>query len=362
MKRRTLVSAGSAGALLAPLMGTAAAQTSPSITWRMVSSFPKSLDVLFGAMTLIAGRVAALTDGKFQIHPFGAGELVPGLKVLDAVQSGGVECGHGPSYFYVGKDPTFTFDTALPFGLNTRQQNAWMYAGGGLELMREFMRAYNVVHFPAANSGAQMGGWFRKEIRSIADLKGLRFRIPGLAGRILATIGVVPQQLAPGDVFSALETGVIDAAEFVGPHDDEKLGFHQVAPYYYYPGWWEGSAQASLFVNLDKWNALPPSYQAAIEVACAEANAWTIAKYDALNTQALQRLVAAGAKLRPFPKDVLDACYDAAFALYDEIARDNANFRKAYEAWKPFRRSSEAWLRIGENSYDSYVYGRTKPQ
>jgi len=326
----------------------------------MVSSFPKSLDVLFGAMTLIAKRVAALTDGKFQIHPFGAGEIVPGLKVLDAVQNGGVECGHGPSYFYIGKDPTFTFDTSLPFGLNTRQQNAWMYAGGGLELMREFLRTYNVVQFPAANSGAQMGGWFRKEIKSLADLKGLRFRIPGLAGRILATIGVVPQQIAPGDVFSALETGVIDAAEFVGPYDDEKLGFYQVAQYYYYPGWWEGSAQASLFVNLDKWNALPPSYQAAIEVACAEANAWTVAKYDALNMQALQRLVARGVKLRAFPEDVLDACYDASFALYDELAQSNANFKKVYEAWKPFRQSSENWLRIAENSYDAYVYQRSR--
>lgn len=359
MKRRTLVSGGAAGALLSPLVGSAAAQTGPSITWRMISSFPKSLDVLFGAMQLIAERVGVLTDGKFQIHLFGAGELVPGLKVLDAVQSGAIECGHGPSYFYVGKDPTFTFDTALPFGLNTRQQNAWMYHGGGLELMREFMKPYNVTLFPAANSGAQMGGWFRKEINSIDDLKGLRFRIPGLAGRILATIGVVPQQIAPGDVFAALSTGVIDAAEFVGPHDDEKLGFYQVAPYYYYPGWWEGSAQASLFVNLDKWNSLPRSYQAAIEVACAEANGWTVAKYDALNMQALQRLVARGTQLRPFPKDVLDACYDAAFALYDELAASNANFRKVYEAWKPFRKTSDGWLRIAENSYDSFVYDRS---
>jgi len=360
VKRRTVITSGAAGAVLAPLAGSANAQSEPSITWRMVSSFPKSLDVLFGAMKLIADRVSALTDGKFQIHPFGAGELVPGLKVLDAVQSGGVECGHGPSYFYVGKDPTFTFDTALPFGLNTRQQNAWMYSGGGLELMREFLRGYNVIHFPAANSGAQMGGWFRKEINGIDDLKGLRFRIPGLAGRILAKIGVVPQQIAPGDVFTALETGTIDAAEFVGPHDDEKLGFYQVAPYYYYPGWWEGSAQASLFVNLDKWNGLPPRYQAAIEVACAEANAWSTAEYDTLNMRAMQRLAARGAKLRPFPKDVLDACYDAAFSLYDEIAAENANFRKIYEAWTSYRKDSDSWLRIVENSYDSYVYDRSK--
>jgi TRAP-type mannitol/chloroaromatic compound transport system substrate-binding protein len=205
-----------------------------------------------------------------------------------------------------------------------------------------------------------MGGWFRKEINSIEDLKGLRFRIPGLAGRILAKIGVVPQQIAPGDVFTALETGTIDAAEFVGPHDDEKLGFYQVAPYYYYPGWWEGSAQASLFVNLDKWNALPRRYQAAIEVACAEANGWTVAKYDVLNMQAMQRLVQRGAKLRPYPKDVLDACYDASFALYDEIAAGNATFKKIYESWKAFRYNSDNWLHIVENSYDSYVYERLR--
>jgi TRAP-type mannitol/chloroaromatic compound transport system substrate-binding protein len=359
MKRRELVSSAAAGAALTPFAGSAVAQSDPSVAWRMVSSFPKSLDVLFGAMKLIADRVAALTDGKFQIHLFGAGELVPGLKVLDAVQNGSIECGHGPSYFYVGKDPTFTFDTALPFGLNTRQQNAWMQQGG-LELTREFMRAYNVIHFPAANSGAQMGGWFRKEINRIEDLSGLRFRIPGLAGRILAKIGVVPQQIAPGDVFTALETGTIDAAEFVGPHDDEKLGFYEVAPYYYYPGWWEGSAQASLFVNLDKWNALPARYQAAIEVACAEANAWTVATYDTLNMQAMQRLVLRGAKLRPFPKDVLDACYAAAYSLYDELAAENPKFRKIYEDWTSFRKNSGSWLRIVENSYDSYVYERSK--
>jgi TRAP-type mannitol/chloroaromatic compound transport system substrate-binding protein len=359
VNRRKLLSSGALGVAVSPFAKPAIAQSAPEIKWRLVSSFPKSIDIPFGASELIAKRVAALTDGKFQIGTFAAGEIVPGLKVLDAVQNGTVECGHGPSYFYVGKDPTFAFDTAIPFGLNTRQQNAWMYQGGGLELMRAFFKSYNVRQFPAGNTGAQMGGWFRKEINTVDDLNGLRFRIPGLAGRIFAALGVVPQQIAPGDIYPALESGTIDAAEFIGPYDDEKLGFFKVAPYYYYPGWWEGSAQGSLFVNIDHWAALPTSYQAAIEVASAEANGWMIAKYDAVNISALRRLVGGGAKLRSFSKEIMDACFNAAFALYDEIAASNPDFKKVYESWKPFRKDIDIWFRVAENSYDSFVYGKS---
>ena len=359
MNRRKLLSSNAVGAASLRLAAPAIAETAPVIKWRLISSFPKTLDILFGAAELIAKRVAGLTDERFQISTFAAGEIVPGLKVLDAVQNGTVECGHGPSYFYVGKDPTFAFDTTIPFGLNTRQQNAWMYQGGGLELMREFFQSYNVRQFPAGNSGAQMGGWFRKEINTADDLKGLRFRIPGLAGRIFAKLGVVPQQIVPSDIYPALERGTIDAAEFVGPYDDEKLGLYRVAPYYYYPGWWEGSAQGSLFVNIDQWGTLPASYQAAIEVASAEANGWMVARYDAGNMPALRRLAAGGAKLRPFSKEIMDSCFNAAFAVYDEIAADNPNFKKVYEAWKPFRKDIDFWFRVAENSFDSFIYAKS---
>ena len=257
MDRRRFI-AGGALAGSAALATPAIAQSAlPEIRWRCASSFPKSLDTIFGAGEHVAKRVAALTDGRFQIRVFAAGELVPGLAVADAVQGGTVECAHTASYYFVGKDPTFAFDGAVPFGMNMRQISAWLNAGGGRELLRDFFAGYNMVSLPAGNTGAQMGGWFRKEIKTVTDLKGLKMRIGGFAGTVIAKMGAVPQQLAAGDIYPALEKGTIDAAEWVGPYDDEKLGFHKVAPYYYYPAWWEGAANTSLVVNLDQWNALP---------------------------------------------------------------------------------------------------------
>jgi TRAP-type mannitol/chloroaromatic compound transport system substrate-binding protein len=193
----------------------------------MATSWPKSLDTLYGGAELVSRRVAAMTNGKFNIKVFAAGEIVGGLQVLDAVQNGTVECGHTAPYYYFGKDPTFAFSCAVPFGMNTRQQNSWMLHGGGLELMREFFKEYNCINIPAGNTGAQMGGWFRKEIKTVADLKGLKFRVGGFAGQVLTKLGVVPQQIAAPDIYAALEKGTIDAAEWVGPYDDEKLGFYQ---------------------------------------------------------------------------------------------------------------------------------------
>ncbi|HET6469359.1 MAG TPA: TRAP transporter substrate-binding protein [Geminicoccaceae bacterium] len=362
VKRRDMVAATAvAGAGLAA--GTfprpAIAQANPELRWRLQSSFPKSLDTLFGAAELIAARVAALTDDRFQIRPFAAGEIVPGLQVLDAVQAGTVECGHTAMYYYVGKDPTFAFDCAVPFGLNARQQNAWMYQGGGLELMREFLKDYNVINLPAGNTGTQMGGWFRKEIKTIEDLRGLKFRIAGIAGDMLARLGVVPQQLAGADVYPALEKGTIDAAEWVGPYDDEKLGFYRVAPYYYYPGFWEGGPQVSLIVNVEQWEQLPKAYQAALTAATAEANVDMLAKYDALNVEALRRLVGAGAQLRPFPREVMQAAYTAAFEMYDEIAAGNERFKTVYDSWSKFRTDQYLWFRVAENTFDNFVYAQS---
>ena len=355
MKRRSFLKTAGVGLAASAIAAPAIAQSQPEIKWRMASSFPKSLDTLFGTGEFLCKRVAEATDNKFQIRIFAGGEIVPGLQVLDAVQAETVECGQTAMYYYIGKDPTFAFDTAMAFGLNVRQQNAWMYHGGGLELMREFFKEYNVHSIPSGNTGAQMGGWFRKEIKTVEDLKGLKFRIGGLAGRVLGKLGVVTQQLAGADIYPALEKGTLDAAEWVGPYDDEKLGFHKVAKNYYYPGWWEGGPMLSTIINLKQWNALPPSYRAVLDAACAEANLWMVAKYDAGNPAALRRLIAGGAKVRPFPKEVMAACYGAANELFAEIAAGNPKFKKVYDQWSNFRAEQNLWFRVAENSFDNFM-------
>ncbi len=355
MERRQFLKSAGIGLAASTLAAPAIAQTMPEIKWRCASSFPKSLDTIFGAAEVISKRVEAATDGKFQIRVFAAGEIVPGLQVLDAVQNGTVECGHSANYYFWGKDPTFAFDCAVPFGMNARQQNAWMYVGGGLALMQEFFKDYNVIQFPAGNTGAQMGGWFRKEIKTVKDLEGLKFRIGGFAGKILTKLGVVPQQIAGGDIYPSLEKGTIDAAEWVGPYDDEKLGFYKVAKYYYYPGFWEGGPQLSLDINIAEWNKLPKAYQAILEAACAEANGYMLAKYDAQNPAALKRLVGNGVQLRKFPDAVMEAAQKAAYEIYDAEAATNPKFKKVYDHWKAFLEEEKLWFRFAEKAYDDFM-------
>jgi TRAP-type mannitol/chloroaromatic compound transport system substrate-binding protein len=359
MKRREfLKNAGIGTAAGAALLATqAGAQTGglPTVNWRLAASWPKSLDTLYGGADLIGKRVAAATGGKFNIKVFAAGEIVGGLQVLDAVQNGTVECGHTATYYYFGKDPTFAFSCAIPFGLNARQQNAWMYHGGGLELMREFFKEYNIIQFPAGNTGCQMGGWFRKPINKVADLKGLKMRIGGTGGLPLTKLGVVPQQIAGGDIYPALEKGTVDAAEWVGPYDDEKLGFAKVAKYYYYPGWWEGGPELDLLVNIKAWESLPAEYKAILESACAEANVWMVAKYDALNPDALKRLLTTGVKLQPFSNEIMAACYKASAEVYDEFATKNPKFKKVYDSWKKFRNEQNQWFAVAESRFDNFM-------
>ena len=355
MKRREFLKAASVGMGASAVAAPAIAQSMPQLRWRLTASWPKSLDTLYGAAEHMAKRIAELSENKFQIQVFAAGEIVPGLQVLDAVQNGTVEMGHTGSYYYFGKDPAFTFGTALPFGLNTRQQEAWQFQGGGMELLNDFFKTYNCWGMPTGNTTCQMGGWFRREIKSLDDMRGLKFRVGGFAGRILAKLGVVPQQLAAGDIFPALEKGTIDAAEWVGPYDDEKLGFVKIAKYYYYPGWWEGGAQPHLFVNLGKWNEMPRIYQSMIQACAREAGAWMTTKYDVLNPQAVKRLVAAGAELRPFPQPVMEACYNAANEIYAELAKNNPHFKKMLDSLTAYRSDSYQWLQVAELSYDTFM-------
>jgi TRAP-type mannitol/chloroaromatic compound transport system substrate-binding protein len=226
MKRRQFLGTAGAGLAAAAVASPAIAQSSPEVKWRLTSSFPRSLDTIFGAGEVFAKSVADATDNKFQIQTFAAGEIVPGLQAADAVSNGTVEMAHTASYYYVGKDPTFSLFTAQPFGLNSRMQTSWMYFGGALELANDFFKKYNFIAFPAGNTGTQMGGWFRKEIKTVDDIKGLKFRTAGFNGQIFSKMGAVPQQVAGGDIYPALEKGTIDAVEWVGPYDDEKLGFY----------------------------------------------------------------------------------------------------------------------------------------
>lgn len=346
------VAAAGAAALAAP----AIAQDAPTVTWRVASSFPKSLDTIFGAAEVMSKFVSEATDGKFTLQVFPGGELVPGLETADAVSAGTVEMTHTVPYYFWGKDPTYALGAAVPFGLNARMMNAWFYQGGGIDLMNEFYATQNMIAFPAGNTGVQMAGWYRKEINSVADLQGLKMRIGGFAGKVIEKLGVVPQQIAGGDIYPALEKGTIDAVEWVGPYDDEKLGFHKIAKNYYYPGWWEGGPQLSFYVNAGQWKNLPPAYQAAFEAACAEANAAMLARYDAGNPPALMRLLKQGVKLRAYPKDVLMAARKASFELYEEEARKNPTFARVYRNWKTFLDMENQWFKVAESSYANFLH------
>jgi TRAP-type mannitol/chloroaromatic compound transport system substrate-binding protein len=356
MKRRDFIKVtglGVAGA--AAVAAPAIAQSMPEIKWRMTTSWPKSLDTLHGGAEMMAKVAGEATDGKFQIQTFAAGEIVPGLQVLDAVQNGTVEMGHTAPYYYFGKDPTFAFGSSIPFGPDMRLNQAWYVLGGGREILNEFCKSYNVTTLLAGNTGCQMGGWFRKEINTVEDLQGLKFRIGGFAGRVLQKLGCVPQQLAGGDIYPALEKGTIDGAEWVGPYDDEKLGFYKVAPHYYYPGWWEGGTMLLAMVNLEKWNALPKSYQSVLEQAGHLANNWMMAKYDSVNPMALRKLLAAGTKLHAFSPPIMEASFKAAKELHNEVAATNPNFKKAYESLTNFSNNGYSWFQVAEVGYDNFM-------
>ncbi len=354
-RRKFLKTATAGGAGAATLAAPAIAQTMPELEWRLVSSFPKSLDTLFGAGEVFAKAVAEMTDNRFRIQVFAAGEIVPGLAAVDAVSDGSVEACHTASYYYWGKDPTFAFGTAVPFGLDYRMQNAWMYNGGGIDLLNEFYARFQMFGLPGGNTGAQMGGWYRSPINRPEDLKGLKMRIGGLAGAVVSRLGVVPQQIAGGDIYTALEKGTIDATEWAGPYDDEKLGFAKVAKYYYYPGWWEGQAMLHLFFNLEQWNKLTKTYQAIVRSAAALANSWMMARYDIANPAALKKLARLGAEPRPFSEAILDACFAASNEVFAEISAENPTFKKTYEAMAAIRGDDFLWFQLSEQTFETYM-------
>ncbi len=373
MKRRRLLGYATTSAItttaLAACTGsnpssdtTTTGGTLPNVKWRMATSWPTSLKTLYGAAETVANRVSEMTEGRFTIQVFAAGEIVPGLEVLDAVQQGTVECGHSASYYYIGKNPALAFGTCVPFGLNAQQQNAWLYQGGGLETMHKLYRDFNTIAFPAGNSGVQMGGWFKREVNTVDDLKGLKMRIPGLGGKVLARLGVNVQVLPGGEIFLALERGAIDAAEWVGPFDDEKLGLNKAAKFYYYPGWWEPGSSFDLQINLAAWNKLPKEYQEILKGAAEEANTNSLATYDSENPQALKRLIEGGTQLRPYSPEILQAAQTEAFALYEENATKDATFKAVYEQWKQFRENVYQWHAVSEYSFSNFAVAPNLPQ
>ena len=353
MNRRALM--GAAAVAPVALAAPAIAQTLPKVRWRAQSSFPRVFDVLYGTLERISARVAQLTENRFRIQVFPAGEIVGGLQVLDAVQAGTIEAGHTASYYYIGKEPGFAPFTAMTFGLNTRQMTSWFRFGGGNELAAELFREYSIHGITAGDTGAQMGGWFRNEITTVDQLRGLKFRITGLAGQLFTRLGAAPTLIAPADIYPSLERGVIDAAEFVGPHDDERANYVRVARFYYAPGFWEPGARLHFMSNLRAWNALPDQYKHALEVACAEADSEMVARYDNLNPQALRRLVAAGAQLRFWPRPILEAAWRANEELNADLARQNPRFGRIMESYNRYRGDMYQWYRVSENSFDNFA-------
>ena len=352
-RRSVLKHAGVAGVLAAAAAPAVHAQ--PVVRWRIASSFPKSLDTIYGAAEVFAQSMKAMSGGKFEVSVHQAGELMPAFNVVDGVQNGTVEMAHTAPYYFFGKNEVFAIGGAIPFGMNSRQLTSWMVDGNGAKLMGEFYAKYNIVPFIGGNTGAQMGGWFRKEVKSPEDIKGLKFRVGGFAGKVLEKLGAVPQNIPAGEIYQSLEKGTIDAAEWIGPYDDLKLGLNKVAPFYYYPGWWEGSLNLSFYINDKAFNGLTNEQKALVKAAAHEAHVTCQARYDSRNPGALKQLVAAKAKVLPFPQTVLDASFKAAMELYASLDSSNPDWKKIYADYRNFQRDQVLWFRFAEARFDSFM-------
>ncbi|MEQ9233897.1 TRAP transporter substrate-binding protein [Coleofasciculus sp. E2-BRE-01] len=328
----------------------------PIINWRMATSWDRYFEILFEGIETLCRSVSTMTEGRFTITPYPGGDLAPPLEVFDAVSTGTVECCHTNTFYSFQKSPALAFGTTLPFGLNAQQQNAWLYKGKGLDTLQTIFSEFNLIGFPAGNSGTQMGGWFRREINTVADLKNLRMRLPGLGGQIMSRLGVNVVTIAGQDIVPALLEGSIDAVEWIGPYDDDTLGLQRAAPYYYYPGWWEPGTTYMVLVNQAEWNKLPSDYQAIFQTAAAEANLKTLARYNAVNGEILERFLLGGTKLMPFSPEILDTARKTAFELYEEIASQDATFRDVYSQWQAFREQLFEWNRVSTLSFTDFAY------
>ena len=326
--------------------------------WRLVTSWPKNYPGLGMAPERIADLVEEMSDGQMTITVYGAEEQVPAFGVFDAVSSGSHQMGHSGGYFWKGKVPAAQFFTSVPFGLTADEINAWVNRGGGLELWREIYEPFNIYPIPAGNTGTQMFGWFNKEINSLEDVKGLKMRIPGIGGEVLKEAGGIPVTLPGGELFTALQTGVIDATEWVGPYNDLTFGFHQAAKYYYYPGWHEPGPMLELIINLDEWNSLPKHLQVIIETATKAVNQDMLDEYLAKNNQALTELVEVhGVELRRLPDDVIEEFRMISDQILEELAQEDETIAKVYNSYKSFKQDVSEYHKISE---DAFIEARNK--
>ena len=346
------------------IAGPAVAQTRPEIRWTLTSAFQPRLDLIFGAAQSFAQALSDATDQGFQISITKPGEIASAVDSLDAVAEGKADCAHTALAYSWNTEPAYVFGSGVPFGMNARQHFAWLQEGGGSDLINEVLAPRNLLAIPFGDTGGQMAGWFRKEIRRASDFVGMKVRVGGFAGKVFETLGAIPVSMPKENILAALSTGALDGFEWIGPYDDERFGknddgtgepISKVAPYYYYPGWWKGGMQLHLVVAKDKFDGLPKSYQAALRAATAASNASMRAKYDAANPGALKRLVVQGAELRLFPQDAMEASYKAANELAARLAATNAAFKKLADSYGAFRADEYLWWQVQEYSFDNFM-------
>jgi TRAP-type mannitol/chloroaromatic compound transport system substrate-binding protein len=354
MQRRKFLASAGLG-VTTGLAAPAIAASAPELSWRLSTAFAPVLDIIQGTAASFARNVTEATEGRFRIELQPAAEGFDPARIVDDVAAGRVDVALTASSYAVDKDPTFALLTAAPFGLNARQQNAWLYEGGGLDLANAFYAKHGLYGLPGGNTGAQMGGWFRREVKSPGDLAGLRMRLDGLGAAVMQKLGASPQRVPAGEIPAAFERGALDAAEWVGPYDDEKLGLGRAAPFYYYPGWWEGGATLTFLFGKDNWAGLPKAYRAVVEAAAAQANIGMTAKYDARNPGALRRLIGAGTQLRLFSQEIMEAGHRASTELFEEMSKGNANFRTIWDSMRAFRGEEYLWFQFAEYPFDNFM-------
>ena len=364
MKRRDfLKTTGKAAvaAAAATTIGAPAVHAAKKYRWKMVTTWPPNLPVLQTGAVRFAKRVEEATDGQIKIQVFAGGELVPPLGVFDAVSDGTVEVGSGASYYWAGKVPAAQWFAAVPFGFNAQGINAWFYSGGGLQLWEEVYAPFNLVPRPQGNTGVQMGGWFRKEMNSISDYKGLKMRIPGLGGKVIAKAGGTVVLLPGGEIFTSLERGVLDATEWVGPMHDLRMGFYKAAKYYYYPGWHEPGTCLEVMFNKKAYDSLPKGLQATLDAVAAETNMWSLSEFEAGNGAALQELITKhNVNLVRFPEPLLDSLRELAKETLEEEAAKDAMSKKVHEAFKAFKAQVGVWGSVSENAYYNVIADKYK--
>ncbi len=357
MKRRDFVTGLGGAAALAGCAGEteqagAPAESRQRFSWDLVTTWPPNFPGLGTGVNTLARYIDELSNGRLQITVYGAGELVPAFEVFDAVSQGSAEMGHGASYYWRGKTEAAQFFCTIPFGMNAHEVNGWLYYGGGLELWREVYEPFGLVPLPAGNTGVQTGGWFNKRIDGMADLRGLRIRIPGLGGEVLGRVGATPVTIPGSEVFTALQTGAIDAAEWVGPYNDVAMGLHQAARYYYYPGWHEPGPALECIVNRQAWDQLPDDLKAIVRVACQAANLDMTSEFMARNAGALRQLEAdPSVEVLGFPPDVLAGLKAATLEVVEELAAADPVVARVWNSYRTFLEESEAWQQVSEQAF-----------